>query len=459
MSHSDAELAPPSQERCHQSEARFDTVRTERGVEKHDASSSHEPRGAERERELRARYRRSRELSAKARELIPGGGHLSGRSIVDVETTPGYFERGAGARLFDVDGHEYIDYLMAFGAQLLGYARTEVDAAAFAQAQRGNLLSLNHPLHLELVDTLVARLPGLEMATFFKTGSEATTAALRIARQCTGRRSVARAGYHGWHDWCLPLERFVPAGLAEQVLEFDANDPGSLRALCAAHPSEIAAVIVAPEMVAPFEPATLHELACITRQHGALFVLDEVKTGFRIAPGSVSQRIDLVPDLLTVSKALGNGWPIAVVLGQRRVMQSAAGMHFSATFHGETCAMAAALETLRISDAEQVPEHIERLGQRLIDGLNALVAQRSVSALAYAEPLPAMPFFKFTEADPALNAALARAFYREVLARGSLLHPRHLWFLSAAHSEADVDATLSSCSAALDYALDECRKL
>jgi glutamate-1-semialdehyde 2,1-aminomutase len=410
-----------------------------------------------REAELRVRYPRSFALSQRAKRSIPGGNHLSGKALVDFETTPSYFERGQGATLEDVDGHSYIDYLMAFGAQLLGYARPEVDAAAYQQAQRGNLLSLNHPLHVELVDTLLPLFPGMERGVFFKTGSEATTAALRIARQKTGRRAVARAGYHGWHDWCLPREPFVPEGLDRQVPEFRANDPDSLRALFVENPRGIAAVILAPEMVLPHNPAIFHEHARIAREHGALFVMDEVKTGLRIAPGSVSERIGLVPDLLTVSKALGNGWPIAATLGRAEVMEVAAGMHFSATFHGETCAIAAALETIAIVQRDDVQQHVHVLGQRLIDGLNALIAESSVSALAYAEPLPAMPFFKFTEQDPELNAELTRTFYREVLALGSLLHPRHLWFLSAAHTERDVDQTLAACGAALRKTLELCR--
>jgi glutamate-1-semialdehyde 2,1-aminomutase len=412
-----------------------------------------------REEELRARYRNSFALARRARHVIPGGNHLSGRPLVDFETTPSYFDQGRGARLRDVDGHIYVDYLMAFGAQLLGYVRPEVEAAAHEQGQQGNLLSLNHPLHVELIETLLPLFPGAEMGTFFKNGSEATTAALRIARQKTGRRGVARAGYHGWHDWCLPRERFVPEGLERQVPEFRANDPASLQAIFDEHPREIAAVILAPEMVLPHDPAIFHELFAITRAHGALFVMDEVKTGMRIAPGSVSARIGLVPDLLTVSKALGNGWPIAATVGRRDVMEVAAGMHYSATFHGETSAIAAALATIRIVREERVQQRVHDLGQRLIDGLNALVAASSVSALAYAEPLPAMPFFKFTEPDAELNAELTRTFYREVLALGSLLHPRHLWFLSAAHTEADVDQTLEASGSALRKTLELCGRL
>jgi glutamate-1-semialdehyde 2,1-aminomutase len=409
-----------------------------------------------RENELRARYPRSLALSQRARRVIPGGNHLSGRALIDFETTPSYFEQGRGARLRDVDGHAYIDYLMAFGAQLLGYARPEVEAAAHQQSQRGNLLSLNHPLHIELIETLLPLFPGMDLGVFFKNGSEATTAALRIARQKTGRRSVARAGYHGWHDWCLPRERFVPDGLDRQVPEFRATDPASLQAIFDENPRDIAAVILAPEMVLPHDPAIFHELFAITRAHGALFVMDEVKTGLRIAPGSVSARIGLVPDLLTVSKALGNGWPIAATLGRREVMEVAAGMHYSATFHGETSAIAAALATIRIVRDEHVQQRVHDLGRRLIDGLNAVVAASHVSANAYAEPLPAMPFFKFTEPDAELNAELTRTFYREVLALGSLLHPRHLWFLSAAHTEEDVDQTIEASRVALRKALELC---
>jgi glutamate-1-semialdehyde 2,1-aminomutase len=412
-----------------------------------------------REDELRARYPRSLALSRRARRVIPGGHHLSGRALVDFETTPSYFDQGHGARLRDVDGHVYVDYLMAFGAQLLGYARPEVEAAAHQQSQRGNLLSLNHPLHVELIETLLPLFPEADLGVFFKNGSEATTAALRIARQKTGRRCVARAGYHGWHDWCLPRERFVPDGLDRQVPEFRANDPASLQALFDENSRDIAAVILAPEMVLPHDPAIFHELFAITRAHGALFVMDEVKTGLRIAPGSVSARIGLVPDLLTVSKALGNGWPIAATLGRREVMEVAAGMHYSATFHGETSAMAAALETIRIVSEEHVQQRVHDLGQRLIDGLNAVVRSCSVSAEAYAEPLPAMPFFKFTEPDTELNAELTRTFYREVLALGSLLHPRHLWFLSAAHTEADVDHTIEASRVALRRTLELCGRL
>jgi glutamate-1-semialdehyde aminotransferase len=399
-----------------------------------------------------ARYARSLAQYRSACEVIPGGGHLSGRPLLDVDNSPLYFERAKGCRIWDVDGNEYIDYLLAFGAHLLGYAHPEVERRAFEQAQSGRLLSLNHPLHERFVRALLERFPGAEMGVFFKTGSEATSAALRIARRCTGRRSVARCGYHGWHDWCLPLEDFVPEALDRQVPEFDANNPATLSAIFAAMPGDIAAVIVAPEMVTPFNPGAFHEIARITRENAAVLIMDEVKTGLRIAPNSVSERVGIEPDLVAVSKAMSSGFPIAALLGKRDVLNFGAGMHYSATFHGETGAMAAALTTLELIETLAVQSHVWQLGEALITGLNDLAARHDLPARAYGEPLPPMPFMRFIHPRAAANARLTEAFYGEMLRRGILLHPRHMWFISHAHSSADIARTLEAADAAFRVA-------
>jgi glutamate-1-semialdehyde aminotransferase len=355
------------------------------------------------------------------------------------DRAPLYLERGRGCRAWDVDGNEYVDFVMAFGPFLLGYAHEAVDRAAARRAASGNLLSLNHPYHLDFIERLIGHFPGAEMGIWLKTGSEATTAALRIARRHTGRRKVARAGYHGWHDWCLPREDFVPAGLDGQVPEFDARDPGTLEALLDAHPGEVAAVIVAPEMVLPLRRETLAAIGSLARRHGAVFVLDEVKTALRTKGGSVQRLLGLEPpDLTTVSKALGNGWPVAAVVGRREVMKAGAGMHYSATFHGDTAAMGAAMAVLDVVEREDVAGHVWRLGERLIEGLNAAAAAEGVPAVAYGEPLPPMPFLRFDHPDPAANERLKETFYAEVFARGVLLHPRHMWFVSYAHRDEDV---------------------
>ena len=386
---------------------------------------------------------------ARAERVIPGGIHLSGRPLGRLGRAPTHFDRAKGARIWDVDGNHYIDFVMAFGPYLLGYAHDEVDGAAARQAGRGTVLSMNHPLHVMFIERLLGRFPGADMGVFLKTGSEATSAALRIARRATGRKVVARAGYHGWHDWCLPLEDFVPAGLDEQVLEFVAERPETLEALFRAKPDGIAAVILAPEMVIPTRAEPFVEIARLCRAHGAAFIMDEVKTALRMAPGSIQARVGVQPDLTTLSKALGNGYPVAAVLGRREIMQAGAGMHYSGTFHGDTSAMAAAMTTLDIVDREDVSGHVWRLGEKLIDGLGEMAQRLGVEATAYGEPLPPMPFLRFTYEDPEVRRRVSDAFYEGVFARGVLLHPRHMWFMSYAHSDADIDSALTACEDAM----------
>src|SRR4051794_19522486 len=261
----------------------------------------------------RDRYAASCSLLRRAHDIIPGGHHLSGRPLLDPDTSPMYFERGQGARIWDVNGNEYVDFFMAYGPFLLGYANPEVDRAAFEQASRGNLLSLNHPLHLRFIEALLARFPAADMGVFVKTGSEATTAAVRIARRATGRRLIARCGYHGWHDWCVPDEDFVPEGLSDQVFVYEASRPETLQSLLDARPGRFAAVILAPEMIHPPSAEKLTALMDATRRHGALFIMDEVKTGLRAPGGSMQAFYGVTPDMTTLSKALGNGWPVGAV--------------------------------------------------------------------------------------------------------------------------------------------------
>jgi glutamate-1-semialdehyde 2,1-aminomutase len=400
------------------------------------------------------RYPRSSALSSRADSVIPGGHHLSGRPLLSEGRSPQYFDRAKGCRVWDVDGNEYIDFVLAFGPYILGYADERVDGPAVEQLRRGSLLTLNHPIHVAFVERLLSRFPAADMATFFKTGSEATTAAIRIARRFTGRRRIVRCGYHGWHDWCVPLETFVPDGLAEQVLEFRAREPDELRRHFRLYPDEIAAVIVAPEMVLPFDGAVLRTSAEIAWEHGALFILDEVKTAFRTPPGSVQARIGLKPDLTTVSKALGNGWPIAATLGTRRVMGCSAGMFLSATFHGDTASMVAAMATMDLLEATAVADLLWTKGERLIDGLNACARKHRVPAIAYPEPTPAMPFLRFVHADPEIRDRLGATFYEHVFAQGVLLHPRHLWFICDAHTDRDIERALAVADAAMGRVRD-----
>jgi glutamate-1-semialdehyde aminotransferase len=398
------------------------------------------------------RYDRSLSLYRNACRLMPSGVHVGGTPLLDPGQAPIYFERGEGCHIWDVDGNEYVDYIMAYGAILLGYANREVDAAAMEQVARGKLLSLNHPLHQRFLEALLARFPYAQMGYFMKTGSEATSAAVRIARRFTGRHKLARCGFHGWHDWCFPNDGSGPSGLPEQVLPLSEPTPDALAELLDAHPGQIAAVILAPEMVLPLTRTPIAAMIALAHRHGALFILDEVKTGCRAPGGSIQQHLDLAPDLTTLSKGLGNGWPIAAVIGRADVLRAGQGIHLSATYHGDSAAVAAALASLAILERERVPEHVERLGQRLIDGLNEVIARHGAPARAYAEPIAAMPFMAFTASDAAINGALRQNFYSAMLAQGILLHPRHLWYTTLAHTAEDIDRSVAAADEAMALA-------
>ncbi|MDB5824727.1 MAG: sle [Herminiimonas sp.] len=398
-------------------------------------------------------FERSHALYLSALGKMPGGVHVGGSPLLDPGSSPIYFDRGKGARIWDVDGNEYIDFILAYGAILLGYANPAVDAAAIEQAAKGNLLSLNHPLHLRFIEAVLRRFPAADMAYFMKTGSEATTAAVRIARRFTGRPRIIRCGFHGWHDWCFPEDGSTPAGLTAQVLPLLDITADGLSTLLEANRGEVAAVIVAPETVLPLSHDALQSMIDVAHRHGSLFILDEIKTGFRMPGGSVQQYVNVKPDITTLSKGLGNGWPVSVVIGRREVMQAGQGIHLSATYHGETTGMAAALAVLNILDVDGVPEHVWRLGERLIDGLNAIVALHEAPARAYGEPLPPMPFLTFEHADATINNTVRTAFYSEMFRRGILLHPRHLWYISYAHTEADIDRTLAAADEAMEIAV------
>ncbi len=398
------------------------------------------------------RYQRSYAMFEEAKKIIPGGVQASRRPLLHGRS-PVYLERARGCRCWDVDGNEYIDYSLSLGPIILGYAHPRVDEAAIRQLRQGIVFTFNHPLQNALAEKLVSHIPSAEMATFFKNGSDATSAAVRVARVYTGRERVARCGYHGWHDWCNLGAKGVPAALEGQTVAFEAAKPDTLEAALSAHPGQFAAVIVAPETVCPPQADTFRRLIDLAHRHGAVFILDEVKTGFRMGLGGIQGRLGIAPDLTTLSKAMANGYPIAALAGTAEVMRAADEVHISATFNGEAASMAASLATIEVLEQPGNLEHIWEMGERLISGLNALAAKHGIDAKARAEPLPPMPFMRFQGEGEEVKR-LREEFYAEVIAQGVLLHPGHVWFISLAHTEEDLERTLEVADAAFDAAVE-----
>jgi glutamate-1-semialdehyde 2,1-aminomutase len=272
---------------------------------------------------------------------------------------------------------------------------------------------------------------------------------VRIARRATGRSAILKSGYNGWHDWCLPTEDYVPRQLGEDVVQLTAINPEALERALRAEPGRFAAVIVASEAVEQPGKEVFCGLIRAAHEHGAVFILDEIKTGVRTRGGSIQNYYDFTPDLTTISKALGNGWPISAVIGRREVMSCAEGMHNSGTYHGELASMAAAIATMAIVDRDNVQERVHELGLQLIHGLNRSARSIGFPAEAIPAPIPAMPFLRLTEPNDALRTRLEETLYGYAISAGLLVHPKHMWFLSASHSDSDIETAIDILSAGM----------
>jgi glutamate-1-semialdehyde aminotransferase len=360
---------------------------------------------------------------------------------------PKYLVSGRGCRVTDADGHEYIDYPMALGAVLLGHAWPAVVEAVARQAACGTLFTLMHPLEVEVAERLCDLVPCAEMARFMKSGSDATAAAVRVARAYTGRERVAYSGYHGWHDWfagTTPLPAGVPATAAGLVRPFEWNRPETLAALLDAHPGEYAAVIFEQpgEEPAPGFLETVRELA---HRHGAVVIWDEIVTGFRWARGGAEERYGMVPDLACLGKALGNGVPIAAVVGSRTLMREFERVFVSMTYGGDALGLAAARVVLEEIASRPVVEHLWTLGRRWLEGARALAAASGVPVAVGG--MPPRSHFAFAPGGGATAEEIRSLFLQECVKRGVLFGAPV--FMSWSHQAADVERTLAVVEEAL----------
>jgi glutamate-1-semialdehyde-2,1-aminomutase len=362
---------------------------------------------------------------------------------------PVFLESGDGCRVTDLDGNVYIDYPCALGPMVLGYGDPEVDAAAAERVSDGTCFSLGHRLEVEVAEALVEMVPGAEMVRFLKTGSEATTAAVRLARAATGRDHVAMCGYHGWHDWCIghtTRSAGVPRAVSQLTHQWAYNDLDSLRAIFSAHPGEVAAVIMEPVGVEAPTPGFLEGVRALVDEQGAVLIFDEVITGFRLAPGGAQEYFGVVPDLATFGKAMANGYPLAAVAGKTALMEQIASTVFiSSTFGGDTVSLAASLATLRRIRGGGVIEHLWRQGARVMEGFNALASEHEVPARM--KGLAPRRVIAFDPAGGADANGLKGLLWQECLDRGVLMGNAN--FISLAHDDAAVEATLTAFDGAL----------
>jgi glutamate-1-semialdehyde 2,1-aminomutase len=390
---------------------------------------------------------RSQALWARSRGLIPAGTQTlakgPGQHVDGV--APKYLARGKGARVWDVDGNEYLDMTMAVGPLSLGYAHPAVDDAIRAQLRDGITFSLMHPLEVEVAELVRDAVPGAQSVRFSKTGCDVTSAAVRLARAFTGRDRVVCCGYHGWHDWYISVtdrDRGVPAATAALTSTFAYDD---LESAAAAIDDQTACVILEPVTFAMPRPGFLAGLRKLCNQRGALLVFDEMWTGFRLGMGGAQERFGITADLACFSKAIANGMPLSALTGRADVMELLEReVFFFTTFGGEALSLAAAAATLHELRASRVPAALAARGRALREGYREIARELG---LDWTDCVGMEARTMVTFAPAAGDPLLARSFVQqELIRRGVLWSGFHN--LSYGHRDADL-AYLLECYRAI----------
>ncbi len=419
---------------------------------------------------------RSRELMARSRAIFPGGVNSPVRAFSGVGGEPFVVARGAGARIWDVDGNEYLDYVLSWGPLVLGHAAPAVLDALCETMERGTSFGIPTGLELELAELLRNRMPHLEMLRFVSSGTEATMSAVRVARAVTGRDRLLKFDgcYHGHADGFLvragsgvatlglPNSPGVPAALAELTLTAPFNDVTATEEVLHANAGRVAAIIVEPVVgnagFIPPDPAFLPALRRLADEHGALLIFDEVMTGFRVAPGGAAERFGVLPDLTALGKVIGGGLPVAAYGGKSSIMSQVAPagpVYQAGTLSGNPLAMAAGIATLTAL-TPALHEIIARRTLALVTGLREIAGRHGVPFTAdcagsmFGFFFRAEPVRSFTGAKAA-DVELFRRFFHAALDRGVYLAPSafEAGFMSAAHGDAEVALTLERLDAAL----------
>ena len=428
------------------------------------------------------RYDKSIELYERTRRHLAGG--VSSNVRYASTPVPLFFARGEGARLYDVDGNVHIDYVLGNGPAILGHAPKTVIEAVARRLADGQVYAAQHPREPELAERLCRLLPGAEVVRFATSGTEAVLMAMRLARAFTGRDKILKfeGHYHGWSDQAYISARpslneagpaddpvpvagspGIPASVLRDVVVAGWNDLAALEAAFDRHAGEIAAVIMEPVMVnggavVP-EPGYLAGVRDLCRAKGALFIADEVITGFRIGLRGAQGRLGVTADLAIYAKAVAAGFPLALVAGRRDVMDTLLdkGVMHGGTYNGNVQSMAAAIAALDELERDDgaVYRDLERRGTRLMQGLAALADKHRLPMRVQGLPAIFQVFFttgppprNYREAD-ACDRDRALAFHRALQEEGIRINQAGKWFLSTAHDDAIIDETLAAADRAM----------
>ncbi|RKH52881.1 aminotransferase class III-fold pyridoxal phosphate-dependent enzyme [Corallococcus sp. AB050B] len=393
---------------------------------------------------------RSNQLLAEARKWVPGVTQTMMKKPDHFApgAFPVFLAKGHGALVEDADGQEYIDFIQALGANMLGHNHPAVVETIRKHLTEGIIHSLPTPVEVSSVKALVEVIPGAEMARFFKTGADATSAAVRLSRHLTGREHIVTVGYNGWHDHFMYDTPGVPptvAKLTTRLPLFTPPDEPALIEHIEKHGAQLACVLLAIPYNRPVTREFLLQVKQTCAKHGVLFVLDEVVTGFRLALGGAQQFFDIQADFVTVSKALAAGMPLSAIAGPEKYLSRLSELQVSTTFGGEMLSLAVCEAVIHEYRRTNHVEHIASLGRRLRDGVNAHARETgsSLEVIGY----DAVPFFRFSKAVPEHIEKMIP--FQAGMARRGVILRRDLNFISAVHTVEQIDHTIAAAGEVL----------
>jgi glutamate-1-semialdehyde 2,1-aminomutase len=406
------------------------------------------------------KFDESRKLQRKSHDLIPGGCHTYAKGDDQYPVNaPGFLVRGDGCHVWDPDGNEYIEYGMGLRSVTLGHAYQPVLEAAYRQMRLGANFTRPSPIEMECAEALLSLVESAEMVKFGKNGSDATTAAVKLARAYTGRDLVAICAdqpFFSTDDWFIgstAMSAGIPDAIQSLTLKFLYNDVESLEALFHEHPGRIACVVMEAETVNEPRGNYLQRVHGVCREHGALFVLDEMITGFRWHLGGAQAYYGIRPDLTTFGKGMANGFSLAALVGRRDIMELGGLRHdrdrvflLSTTHGAETHAMAACLKTMDIYRENGVVEHLWQCGRVLADGVSRIAGGLGIADYFQVAGKPCNLVYVARDAEKQPSQMFRTLFLQEMIKR-RLIAPSLV--VSYSHGEADIATTLEAIEGAL----------
>ena len=365
-------------------------------------------------------------------------------------SVPSYMDRGEGCYIYDVDGNKFIDFVCALGPVSVGYNEPSVNEAVIKQVNRFASGTLQSELEAELAEKLCRIIPCAEMVRFLKNGGDATTAAIRLARAYTGRDTVLMSGYHGMHDWSIGASennKGVPRAVCELTKNFKYNDLNDLESKL--KENDVAAVILEPiQSNGPID-GYLEAAKQLTHKYGAVYIFDEVVSGFHYALGGAQELYGVTPDLVAFGKGMANGYPISAVAGKRDLMeQISEGVFVSTTFGGDSISMAASLATLNILEQPGYYDHITKTGTAMKKGVSELIKKHGLSDIVTFSGLPAHAGVTFEDSGSLSYLDMQSLYSQAMLQNGILIYA--FYFLNAYHRENEIRTYLDATDKAFD---------